>query len=64
MLVLTRKPGEIVDMLLPDGTVIQVIICDAEGSRVRLGIAAPGNVRIVRREINPHEPRRTVIPQP
>ncbi|MDQ3331744.1 MAG: carbon storage regulator [Planctomycetota bacterium] len=44
MLVLTRKPGE--SILI--GSDVRVRVLRAKGSRVRLGIEAPADVRIVR----------------
>jgi carbon storage regulator len=47
MLVLTRKPGQSVYI----GTDIKVTLHGIRGNQVRLGIDAPGNVRIYREEI-------------
>ncbi|MDE1171529.1 MAG: carbon storage regulator CsrA [Verrucomicrobium sp.] len=49
MLVLSRKPGEAVKL----GDEIEIIIVAVEGQRVRLGIKAPRDVRILRTEIDP-----------
>lgn len=46
MLVLSRKPGE--KIVIGDG--IEVMIVAVNGNRVRLGIAAPAECRIVRAE--------------
>jgi carbon storage regulator len=47
MLVLTRKPGQSVYI----GSDIKVTLHGIRGNQVRLGIDAPGNVRIYREEI-------------
>jgi carbon storage regulator len=48
MLVLSRKPGE----KLYIGNNITVTVVEVKGSRVRLGIEAPGDVQILRAELN------------
>jgi carbon storage regulator len=47
MLVLTRKIGEKIQI----GDGITVTVLDVKGARVRIGIDAPDNVRIVRGEL-------------
>jgi carbon storage regulator CsrA len=47
MLVLSRKTGETVRI----GCDITLVVLDASGGRVRIGFAAPAQVRIVRQEI-------------
>ncbi len=47
MLVLSRKPGE--KLVISDNIIITVL--EVVGSRVRLGIEAPGDVRILRGEL-------------
>ena len=47
MLVLTRRPGEKVAI----GNAITVTVIEVRGKRVRVGIAAPGQVRILRGEL-------------
>jgi carbon storage regulator CsrA len=47
MLVLSRKPGESIQI----GDQITVTVCDVRGDRVNLGIKAPGNIRILREEL-------------
>jgi carbon storage regulator len=46
MLVLTRKPGEKVVI----GNGITVTVVEVRGKRVRVGIEAPGQVRLLRGE--------------
>jgi carbon storage regulator len=46
MLVLSRKPGE--KIVIGDG--IEVMVLAINGNRVRLGLAAPAQCRIVRAE--------------
>jgi carbon storage regulator len=47
MLVLTRRLGESINI----GEDIVVTVLSVAGSQVRLGIAAPQNIRVVRQEI-------------
>jgi carbon storage regulator len=47
MLVLTRKPGE--KVVLGNGITLTVV--EVRGNRVRLGIDAPAQVRILRAEL-------------
>lgn len=47
MLILSRRPGDAI--VIGDGIRIVVLECDRRG--VRLGIEAPGDVRILREEI-------------
>jgi carbon storage regulator len=47
MLVLTRKVGEKIHI----GDGITVTVLDVKGARVRIGIDAPGDIRIVRGEL-------------
>lgn len=47
MLVLTRKAGETIRI----GDNITVRVLEARGSQVRIGIEAPGDVKIYREEI-------------
>ncbi|BDV44435.1 carbon storage regulator [Geotalea uraniireducens] len=47
MLVLTRKMGEVVTI----GDSIRIKVVEMKGNQVRLGIEAPGDMRIYREEI-------------
>ncbi len=47
MLVLSRKPGE---KIVIDGS-ITITVVEAQGNRVRIGIEAPEDVRILREEL-------------
>lgn len=47
MLVLTRKMGEVVTI----GDQIRIKVVEMKGNQVRLGIEAPGEMRIYREEI-------------
>jgi carbon storage regulator len=47
MLVLTRRPGQSVYI----GDDIKITLVEIKGSQVRIGVEAPGNVRIFREEI-------------
>ena len=48
MLVLSRKAGETINL----GEGVKVSVIRLEGGRVRLGIEAPENVRILRGELD------------
>jgi carbon storage regulator CsrA len=48
MLVLSRKPGEKIHV----GSAIAITVVRVEGNRVRIGIDAPADVRLVRAELN------------
>jgi len=51
MLVVSRKPGE--SIVIADSIIVTVVA--VQGNRVRVGVEAPGHVRIQREEIaGPH----------
>ena len=50
MLVLTRGPGQLI-LLQRDGTQIEVEVLEVHGDRVRVGIRAPGHVKVLRKEL-------------
>ena len=52
MLVLMRRPGEEIVCTLPDGTEIVVVLLNLDRNRARLGIIAPREVIVDRREIH------------
>ena len=53
MLVLSRKPGE--KLLIGDQ--ITITIVEVQGNRIRIGIEAPDDVRVLRSELTEwHEP--------
>ena len=52
MLVVSRKDGQGAVITTADGQRILVTISDVAGNRVRLGIQAPKNVRILRSELD------------
>jgi carbon storage regulator len=54
MLVLTRKHNEFIDI---DGGRIQVCVVEIRGDKVRLGITAPIEVEVNRREIQEEKDR-------
>jgi carbon storage regulator len=58
MLVLTRRIGE---EIIIDGN-IRVVVTTIDGSKVRIGIVAPKDVRIDREEV--HQRRREFAAQP
>lgn len=51
MLVLTRRPGEMVRLYTSDG-VIEIYLNDCNQYQARIGFIAPDNVNIVREEID------------
>lgn len=59
MLILSRKPGERIRI----GADIIIEINRIEGGRVRVGIEAPRNIKIVREELDYREPDGTTEEQ-
>lgn len=55
MLVLTRKSGERIKI----GTDVVIEIVEIDGSKVRVGIEAPKDVRILREEVPDREEKCT-----
>jgi carbon storage regulator len=53
MLVLGRKHGESICI----GDDIEITVVGIEGNRIRLGIQAPHHVRVLRAELNVHQPQ-------
>lgn len=51
MLVLTRRPGEIIRLYTSDG-VIEIYLNDCNQNQARIGFVAPDNVDIVRAEVD------------
>jgi carbon storage regulator len=49
MLVLTRRPRQVVMV----GRDVQIMVLDIAGDRVRLGITAPRELKVVRHETKP-----------
>jgi carbon storage regulator len=47
MLVLSRRPRQVVLV----GSDVQITVLDVEGDRVRLGITAPRELRVLRQEL-------------
>jgi len=50
MLILTRRPRQVVIV----GRDVQIMVLDVAGNRVRLGITAPRELRLLRQEHRPH----------
>jgi carbon storage regulator len=50
MLILTRRPRQVVMV----GRDVQIMVLDIAGGRVRLGITAPRELRVVRQEAKPY----------
>lgn len=59
MLVLTRKKDE--SILIEGG--IEIMIVGIVGNAVKIGISAPRNVNIVRKEISKEQPLRKYVPK-
>lgn len=58
MLALTRRIGEKLNLYLPDGRKIEIVVDDSPHGRVKLCIEAPKDVFILRAEIDPNETKR------
>ena len=50
MLILTRKQNESIII----GDSIEIVVTRVSGNKVRIGVAAPRNVPVYRKEIGPH----------
>jgi carbon storage regulator len=50
-LVLSRKAQEKITITMADGRTIVVTVCGINGERVRIGVEADKNIRIVRSEL-------------
>ena len=55
MLVLSRNEDEIIVLLHPDGTRIEVMVTQAKNNKAKIGIDAPAHIRIIRKEIESNE---------
>lgn len=51
MLVLTRKPEESIMIVSPSGDVIEIYLAKVDNDRAKIGIEAPTNFKIFRKEI-------------
>lgn len=51
MLTVARKVGERVVILLPDGRRVEVVVADLTPYRAQIGIEAPPDVKVVRKEL-------------
>ena len=51
MIVLSRKVSEILDLTLPSGEVIEIMVVRAGPNVVRIGVTCPDEVRVDRREV-------------
>ena len=58
MLVLSRRPGE---EIILDGD-IRVTVLSVKGDRVRLGIAAPPSVKVMRQEVLERQGEEVALP--
>jgi len=57
MLVLTRRKAESIEISI-GGTVVRIVVSSIAGDRVRIGIDAPREVRIVRAELAEQDRQR------
>ena len=57
-LVITRRPGEAIVSIGPDGQLRRLYVVAIEGNVVRLALDAPRDVRLYREELLPPEARR------
>lgn len=64
MLVLSRKKNEIIVLICPDGTRIEVSVVRVSSFSVRLGVIAPREVLVIRKELLGSGPVRTCGPPP
>lgn len=51
MLCLTRLVDEWIDVSLPDGRLVSIVVIETSKGKVRLGIIAPDDVAVDRREV-------------
>lgn len=51
MLVLSRKKGEVIDVTAPGGQRLEITIVEIDRGKVRIGIAAPKEYLVNRREV-------------
>lgn len=51
MLILTRRPGETLIAEMPNGQTIELTILGIKGNQVRIGVEAPKDIPVHRKEI-------------
>ena len=51
MLVLTRKPEESIIVVSPNGDTMEIHLAKIDNDRAKIGIEAPANFRIFRKEV-------------
>ena len=51
MLVLSRKSGESIVIVSPQGALVEVFVTKIDDNQAKIGIEAPGDFKIFRREI-------------
>lgn len=57
-LIITRRPGEAIVAIAPDGSRRRLYVISIEGNVVRLAIDAPPEILIIREELLPEGDRR------
>ena len=60
MLVITRREGESITVISPDGTEIEITLT-RDGNNARIGVQAPQDYKIVRTELIEEKPNETVL---
>jgi carbon storage regulator CsrA len=58
MLVLSRTPGESIDITLEDGRRIGVLVARVIGNKAMIGISAPKTITVDRHEITERKSRQ------
>ena len=59
MLILTRRPGEILIIETPAGERIEVTVLEVKGNQVKIGTDAPNDIAIVREELLEKSPTKS-----
>lgn len=55
MLILSRKEGEGITLVLPNGDEISIVLTEYRGKETKVGVFAPDNVTILRDELLRHK---------
>jgi len=51
MLVLGRSENQSIEVQLPDGSIVVIVVCEIRRRWIRLGVTAPADVKIIRQEL-------------
>ena len=60
MLVITRREGESITVISPDGKEIEITLT-RDGNNARIGVQAPQDYKIVRTELIEEKPNASVL---